>query len=371
MPADSLESRLKAAAIELGFAAAGLFQVHESPAGAHTADWIARGQHGSMQWIERHVPAKGDPRAYWPQARSGIVVAMPYFHPTPAATDPLLGRISRYAWGRDYHKVVRKRLDQLLLRVQALIPGATGKVCVDTSPLAEKDLAQRAGLGWIGKHGNLIRRGLGSWFFLGVILLDVDLTPDAPASAHCGTCTRCIEACPTAAIVAPGQVDANRCISYLTIEHRDAIPEPLRAPMGNLVYGCDICQDVCPHNRFASPTPEADFAPRHGLDSPSLVELLQQDEAAFLQRFAGSPIMRTKRRGLARNVAIALGNAADPQTVPALSQALQDPDPEVRRHAAWALAQIANDDARRALSVGLSAETDDSVQADLRALLGD
>ncbi|MBC7543959.1 MAG: tRNA epoxyqueuosine(34) reductase QueG, partial [Candidatus Sericytochromatia bacterium] len=238
----------------LGFAAVGVAPVAESPAGGLTAAWIAAGRHGTMQWIERHVPAKGDPRAYWPEARSVLVVAYPYFDPTPATTAPHQGRLSRYAWGRDYHKVVRRRLEELWAAIQAEAPGIQGRICVDTSPLSEKDLAQRAGIGWIGKHGNLIRRGVGSWFFLGEILLDQDLPPDLPAMDHCGSCTRCIDACPTVAIVAPGVVDARRCISYLTIEHRGDIPPELRPAMGNLVYGCDICQDVCPHNRFAKPS---------------------------------------------------------------------------------------------------------------------
>ena len=353
----------------LGFAAVGLAAVAESAAGDRTAAWIAAGRHGSMGWIERHVPAKGDPRAYWPAARTVLVVAVPYYDPSPAANDPGEGRFSRYAWGRDYHKVVRRRLETLLAALQAAMPGLQGRICVDTAPLAEKDLAQRAGIGWVGKHGNLIRRGVGSWFFLGEILLDADLAPDPPALDHCGTCTRCIDACPTAAIVSPGVVDARRCISYLTIEHRGEIDADLRPAMGNLVYGCDICQDVCPHNRFALPSEDPAFAPRHGLEAPALTELLALDEAGFLARFAGSPVMRTKRHGLARNAAVALGNAGDPVAVPDLIAALDDPDASVRSHVAWALGRIGHPSGMEALSAHLSVEIDGTVREAIAEVL--
>lgn len=364
----SLAATIREEAAALGFVAVGIAPVGPSPAGDHTAAWVAANQHGTMTWIERHVPAKGDVRAYWPPARSVVVVALPYYDPTPPGDAPDRGRFSRYAWGRDYHKVVRRRLQRLLATLQERWPDLQGKVCVDTSPLAEKDLAQRAGIGWIGKHGNLIRRGVGSWFFLGELLLDVDLPPDAPATAHCGTCTRCLEACPTQAIVAPGQVDARRCISYLTIEHRGTVDPALRAGIGPWVYGCDVCQEVCPHNRFAAPG-DADFALRGGRQAPALVDLLHLDDAGFLAAFAGSAVMRTKRQGLARNAAIALGNATPPDALPALVAALADPDPVVREHVVWAVARYGTPDAAAALAERFAGEPDPTVRQALTAAM--
>jgi epoxyqueuosine reductase len=362
--ARDLGEAIRAEAAALGFVAVGITPAGPSAAGARTADWVAAGRHGTMGWIERHIPAKGDPRAYWPEARSVVVVALPYFDPAPVAADTGQARFSRYAWGRDYHKVLRKRLERLLAALQQEWPGLQAKLCVDTSPLAEKDLAQRSGIGWIGKHGNVIRRGVGSWFFLGEMLLDVDLAADAPATDHCGTCTRCIDACPTQAIVGPGQVDARRCISYLTIEHRGTVETELRAGMGTWVYGCDVCQDVCPHNRFAEPG-DAEFAVRGDRNAPSLLDLLKLDEAGFLAQFAGSAVMRTKRRGLVRNAAIALGNARQTESLPALIGALADDEAVVREHAAWAVGQFDQPEAQAALQDRMLVETDPVVVAAL------
>jgi epoxyqueuosine reductase len=364
----ALAATIREQAAALGFAAVGITPAAPSAAGDHAAAWVAAGRHGSMTWFERHVPAKGDPRAYWPEARSVVVVALPYFQDAPPPTLPEQGRFSRYAWGRDYHKVVKRRLEHLLATLQRDWPDLQGKLCVDTSPLAEKDLAQRAGIGWIGKHGNLIRRGIGSWFFLGEMLLNVDLPADEPATAHCGSCTRCLDACPTQAIVAPGVVDARRCISYLTIEERGTIDAGLRPGMGAWVYGCDVCQDVCPHNRFAAPG-DAEFGLKGERNAPSLLDLLALDDAGFLEAYAGSPIMRTKRRGLVRNAAIALGNARPEGGLPALINALADVEPVVREHAVWAVAQYGTAEAKAALQARLRVEQDPTVRAALDAQL--
>jgi epoxyqueuosine reductase len=365
-----LSEAIREQAAALGFVAVGIAPAVPSPAGQAAADWVAAGHHGTMGWFERHVPAKGDPRAYWPEARSVVVVALPYLQPAPPEAAAGQGRFSRYAWGRDYHKVIRKRLERLLAALQAQWPGLQGKLCVDTAPLAEKDLAQRAGIGWIGKHGNVIRLGAGSWFFLGELLLDVDLPPDTPATAHCGTCTRCLDACPTQAIVSPGHVDARRCISYLTIEHRDTVDPALRPGMGTWVYGCDICQEVCPHNRFAAPG-DTEFAVRHNLNAPSLLDLLQLTDETFLERFAGTPVMRTKRRGLVRNAAIALGNARPSEALPDLIARLGDGEPVVREHAAWAVGRYEEPAALQALTLALAGEDDPIVRAALASAIAD
>jgi epoxyqueuosine reductase len=257
--------------------------------------------------------------------------------------------VSRYALGRDYHKVLRKRLQRLADRISAAAGPFGYRVFVDSAPVLEKALAEKAGLGWIGKHTNLINRRAGSWFFLGEIYTDLPLPADPPAGEHCGTCRECIEVCPTRAIVAPWQLDARRCISYLTIELQGSIPEALRAPMGNRIYGCDDCQQVCPWNRFARPTTETDFLPRHGLDAPQLIELFGWDERTFLARTEGTPIRRIGHVRWLRNIAVALGNAlrdapGDAAVIAALHARAAHPAAQVREHVAWALRQHDGDD---------------------------
>ena len=261
---------------------------------------------------------------------------------------------------------MKTKLLGLLEEIQALAPSAEGRAYVDTGPVLERDFAARAGVGWSGKHTNLIHRKRGSWFFLGEILLTVELDCDPPATDHCGTCTRCIDACPTEAIVAPYVLDAGRCISYLTIELKGAIPGDLRPKMGNWIYGCDICQEVCPWNRkHARRTDEAGFRPRQGLASPDLAELLRTDQAGFSRRFKGSPIKRTKRRGLLRNAAVALGNVGGKGDVPVLREALLDAEPLVRAHAAWALGRIGGEAVARALEEAMRRETDEGVREEI------
>jgi epoxyqueuosine reductase len=269
----------------------------------------------------------------------------------PVATGGIAGRISNYAWGSDYHEVLWQRLDQLLNWVQMEAPGCRGRTVVDTAPLLERDFARLAGLGWFGKNTMLINKKIGSYFFIGALLLDLELNVDKPFTAdHCGTCTACLDACPTDAFVGPGKLDARRCISYLTIELRQPIPHELREGMGEWIYGCDICQDVCPWNRKAPISSEPAFQPRTGLADPDLIELLRLTPEEFRERFRSSAMTRPKRGGLLRNVAIALGNSGDARAVPALIDALKDLDPLVRDAAVWALQRIGTEEALAAFS---------------------
>jgi epoxyqueuosine reductase len=307
--------------------------------------WLERGWHGEMQYMSRHGRRRSRPAQLLPGTLRVISARMNYLAGEARASDAVLREpesafISRYALGRDYHKVMRKALRQLADAV-AEIAGPHGyRVFVDSAPVLEKALARNAGLGWIGKHTNLIARDAGSWFFLGEIYTDLPLTTDAAASAHCGTCSACIPACPTGAIVAPYQLDARRCISYLTIELQGAIPEDLRPALGNRIYGCDDCQLVCPWNKFATAAAHPDFRVRHGLDSPRLAELFSWSAAQFEARMQGSAIYRLGYTRWLRNIAVALGNASSTQEVlTALNARRDDPSLLVREHVRWALAQ--------------------------------
>jgi epoxyqueuosine reductase len=342
-----LESRLKEQARALDFALVGIARAGEADDFARLREWLDRGYAGEMAYMERHAAARRHPAAVLPDVRSVVMVGMEYLAgigyrvsgigeeppPIPDTRYPIPGRIARYARGPDYHDTLRDRLNRLLAWVQEQQPGCHGRGVVDTAPLLERDFARRAGLGWIGKNTMLINKHRGSYFFLGALLLDIELTPDEPHTAsHCGTCTACLDACPTGAFPGPGWLDARRCISYLTIELRSAIPEDLRSGVGDWLFGCDICQDVCPWNRKDMSQPEA-------LDA---TEVLSLTDEAFRQRYRGTALERTKRRGLVRNAAIVLGNSGDPAALPVLRQALADPEPVVREAAAWAIAQIDN-----------------------------
>ena len=312
-------------------------------AGAGLTAWLAAGCHGSMDYMARQTDLRLRPELLVPGTRSVIVARLDYLPEATAASqvleDPNLGYISRYALGRDYHKVFRRRLQILADRIDSEVGPSCLRVFTDSAPVMEVDLATRAGLGWRGKHTLLLSR-TGSWFFLGEIFCSLPLPADPPVGSHCGTCNACIAACPTGAIVAPRRLDARRCISYLTIEHRGSIPEDLRPAMGNRIYGCDDCQLVCPWNRHAVPVGDPAFGVRHGLDAASLVELFAWSGEEFEQRLAGSPIRRIGFERWLRNIAVALGNA--PTTSAALA-ALQgrrdDPSALVREHVAWALAR--------------------------------
>ncbi|MCK9539876.1 tRNA epoxyqueuosine(34) reductase QueG [Dokdonella sp.] len=330
---------------ELGFQQVGVTGVELAADEAHLLDWLEAGFNGEMEYMARHGTRRSRPADLHPGTLRVLSARMDYAPPDIARgwavlADGERAYISRYALGRDYHKLIRGRLQKLAERIAAVTGSFGYRVFTDSAPVLEKALARNAGLGWIGKHTLVINRHAGSWFFLGEIYTDLPLPVDPPASAHCGTCTRCIEVCPTQAIIGPYQLDARRCISYLTIELRGPIPEDLRKPMGNRIFGCDDCQLVCPWNKFATPTPEADFIPRHGLDGATLVDLFAWSEEAFLKRTEGMAIRRAGYAGWLRNIAVALGNAPTTPTVLAALQArADDPSPLVREHVAWALAQ--------------------------------
>jgi epoxyqueuosine reductase len=338
----TLARRIKRWGRELGFQRIGICDTALDEAERHLAQWLAEGFHGEMAFMQRHGSMRTRPAELLPGTVRIISARMDYLpdaaDPRQILDDPSRAFISRYALGRDYHKVMRRRLQRLADRIVAEAGPFGYRAFVDSAPVMEKAIAEKSGLGWIGKHSNLLDRSAGSWFFLGELYTDLPLPVDDPSEGHCGTCQACIDVCPTQAIVAPYRVDARRCVSYLTIELRGSIPEALRPGLGNRIYGCDDCQQVCPWNRFATATPEADFMPRHGLDSATLVELFAWREEDFLERTAGSAIRRIGYRRWLRNIATALGNAEHaPHIVTALEARQGFPDPMVREHVAWAL----------------------------------
>ncbi|NJM29636.1 MAG: tRNA epoxyqueuosine(34) reductase QueG [Rhizobiales bacterium] len=315
-------------------------------AGDRLREFVLLGHHGEMQWIEETLDRRSDPRKMWPEARSAIMFAAPYgqdIDPLARLNEKSSGVISVYALNRDYHDVIKGRLKRLA-QWFARESGAEVKVFVDTAPLMEKPLAQAAGLGWQGKHTNLVSRGLGSWFFLGAILTDAELEPAAPESDRCGTCRACLDICPTKAFPAPYQLDARRCISYLTIEHKGAVDEELREGLGNRIYGCDDCLAVCPWNKFASQAQAIrDFLPRAEFVAPRLGELLALDDAGFRALFSGSPIKRIGRDRFVRNCLYAAGNSGNAALLPLVEALTQDPDPVVADAAEWALTSLRSD----------------------------
>jgi len=339
----ALAARIKARARAEGFSAAGICGPGAIPEAAGRLEaFVAAGLHGDMRWLADRMAWRGDPRALWPEARSVIMLAELY---TPE-TDPLRllshrdrGSISVYARGRDYHDVVKRRLKRLG-RWLVAETGAEIKVFVDTAPVMEKPLAAAAGLGWQGKHTNLLSRELGNWFFLGAIFTTLDLPRDAPGADHCGSCRACLDICPTDAFPAPYQLDATRCISYLTIEHAGPVDEALRPKLGNRIYGCDDCLAVCPWNKFAARGHEAAYWARIELACPRLDHLAALTDAGFREVFRGSPIKRTGRNRFVRNVAYAIGNSGDPRLRPSAAQLARDPDPVVRDAGDWAVARL-------------------------------
>lgn len=368
----TLTERIRVRAGELGFGLVGFAPADPLEGAAFYARWVALGYAGQMGYLERNIEKRADPRQLLPGARSVVCVGMQYFQESAPKISPLAGRISVYARGEDYHELIAGQLAQLLDFVRAEAGGeVAGRAYVDTGPVLERELARRAGLGWWGKNTCLIAGKAGSYFFLGELLLDLDLEYDQPATDHCGTCTRCLDACPTQAFPAPYVLDARRCISYLTIELKGAIPQDLRAGMGDWIFGCDICQQVCPWNRRVAPASEPAFAAQPDRENPSLPELLALDQEAFAARFRHSPLKRAKRRGLLRNAAVALGNSGDRRAVPALVAALADPEPLVRAHAAWALGRLGGAEARAALGAALEAEQDAQVCQELKEALAE
>ncbi|MEW6749908.1 MAG: tRNA epoxyqueuosine(34) reductase QueG [Candidatus Latescibacterota bacterium] len=367
----TLTQQIRRRAGELGFDPVGFAPADPLEGAAFHARWVALGYGGEMAYLARNQDRRGDPRLLLPGARSAICLGLHYYQETPAEEAPGQGRLSCYARGDDYHDLIRGRLRLL----EAFIRQAAGRPVrarsdVDTGPVLERELARRAGLGWWGKNTCLINRGSGSFFFLAEILLDLELDWDEPATDHCGTCTRCLAACPTQAFPEPYVLDARRCISYLTIELKGAIPAQLRPRMGRWVFGCDVCQDVCPWNRKVRPSADTGLQGRPGLARPDLEELLRLDAEGFTARFRRSPVKRAKRRGLLRNVAVALGNTGDRRAVPALAEALQDVETLVRGHAAWALGRLGGRAALEALQAALASEPDPQVVEEIRLALG-
>jgi epoxyqueuosine reductase len=347
-----LRAELEAMASELGFSAIGVTRADAAPqTAARLNAWIADGAHGDMIWMEETAARRGSPAALWPEVRSVISLGMSYApgrDPLALADYPERGRISVYAQGGDYHDLIKKAL-KALARWLVAEAGCDLKVFVDTAPVMEKPLAEAAGIGWQGKHSNLVSRTDGSWLFLGAIYSTLDLGDDGEAmltaderhAVRCGSCTACLDACPTNAFPAPYRLDARRCISYLTIEHKGSIPDEFRAAIGNRIYGCDDCLAVCPWNRFAAAArANRAFLPRAELAAPALADLLQLDDAGFRQVFSGSPIKRIGRGRMVRNAAIAAGNSGSAALVPVLQSLVEDPDPVVAEAARWALDRL-------------------------------
>lgn len=353
---------IKKKALELGFDKVGVTTPDAPPEARHFGAWIAQGMHGEMEYM-----AQGD-RTPRPWVRSVVCVLKNYFVKAPRRQrDEAV--ISKYALGHDYHDVIKDKLRRLCRFIESL--GGRAAPCVDTSPILEKPYARKAGLGWIGKNSNLLTKNLGSFFFLGEIMTDLELQPDRPyARNYCGTCTRCIDLCPTEAIVAPYVVDSRRCISYLTIEYRGVIPRELRPLMGNLVFGCDICQDVCPWNRFAKLPARNEFDPKRDLLAPKLAEFMSMTPDEFRLRFKNSPIKRAKRDGFLRNVAVALGNSGSEEAVEPLTRGLNDASWLVRLHSAWALGHLGFAEGKRALRTRLEVEEDSRVREEIERALG-
>ncbi len=365
-----LTRHLKDEARRQGFELAGACPAVPPPGLDRFHAWLRAGYAGEMRYLTERAEAYAHPAAILEDARSILMLAAAYrsADPRPAAAGQ--GRVSRYAWGRDYHDVIHDRLRRLALALRAAVPGARVRGVVDTAPLLEREFAQLAGLGWVGKNTLLLNRELGSWFFLAALVTDQELAYDAPLAVdHCGTCRACLDACPTGALVGPYELDARRCISYLTIELRGPVDPPLRAGMDQWLFGCDVCQDVCPWNRQTPEAAETDFAPAEAMNPVDLASLFDLDDEAFRRRFRHTPLWRAKRRGLLRNAAVALGNRPVARVLDALVRGLRDPEPLVRGASAWALGRHQSPSASRALKTALQAETDAQVRLEITTAL--
>ena len=367
---NALTAEIRSAAKAIGFDLVGIAPADPLEGAEYYARWLALGYAGEMDYLERNRDRRTDPSQIVPGARSVICVGLHYIgangHKNAPAEDPPTGRIAAYARGDDYHDVMKEKLAALWKGICEIAgPAVRGRYSVDTAPVLERELAARAGLGWWGKNTCLIDRRDGSYFFLGQIITDLELEYDEPAVDHCGSCTRCLEACPTDAFPEPYVLDSRRCISYLTIELKGAIPVDLRHDMGSWIFGCDICQDVCPWNKQPTPTREPALEPRDGLDNPSLTRILGMDRDAFNAQFRHNPVKRAKRRGLLRNTAVALGNSGSPAAIPALIDALNDDEPLIRGHTAWALGKLGGTEAETALKNALDSEADAEVIAEI------
>ncbi len=371
----ALTKIIKAEAMRLGFPLVGVTLPDPPPHFAVFARWLEAGRHASMGYLagERSLQRRADPRQILPEANSLLSVAVPYPVPPAQAPVPGKGRVAAYAWGSDYHDVIPSRLQALVAFIEEQVGRKVHqRGYTDTGPILERDLAQRAGLGWIGKNTCLIHPRLGSYFLLGELLLDLDLEPDDPVDRdYCGSCRRCIDACPTGCILPDRTLDAGRCISYQTIENKGPVPPELRPQQGDWVFGCDICQTVCPWNiSFAGLAPDPDLAPRPEVPQPDLRREIHLSPQAFNQKFKGSPVQRPRRRGYLRNVAVAMGNLADPACLPDLARVLrEEPEPLVRGHAAWAIGQTGGPIARQELDRAHKSEPDPYVLSEIRGAL--
>ncbi|MEM9352504.1 MAG: tRNA epoxyqueuosine(34) reductase QueG [Planctomycetota bacterium] len=372
MKTEEITSRIKEKARRLGFDHVGVCRATTPPGGSRFDEWLARGYAGDMSYLSERRDAYRHPSGVLEGVRSLVMLAAHYEPTAPERLEAGKGRVARYATGsEDYHDTLRRRLHQLSDYLRELRPEATTRGVVDTAPLMEREFAQLAGLGWIGKNTLLINKGTGSYFFLAAVLTDEELLYDQPFEAdHCGSCTACLEACPTGAFPEPYVLDASRCISYLTIEHRSPIDEGLRVAMGEWSFGCDVCQQVCPWNRDAPPTVEAAFKAVEEFSPFDLRALFFLDESDFRRRFRHTPLWRPHRRGLLRNAAIVLGNQQDGDAVLALSQGLQDEEPLVSGASAWALGQLSSETAEQALRAKLGVETNEYVLQEVRSALG-
>ncbi len=366
-----LKSFLKSEAIELGLDCVAVTKPSAIPeAAGRLQSFLAEGRHGDMQWLADKAEKRADPIALWPDVRSVIMIGQSYApkdDPLAAMEDRARAAISVYAKGRDYHDVLKKKIRTLAEKF-AGVSGADVKIFVDTAPLLEKPLAAAAGLGWQGKHTNLVSREHGSWLFLGAILTTAEIEPDTPEADHCGSCSKCLDVCPTAAFPTPYQLDARRCLAYLTIEHKGHIAEEFRKPLGNRVFGCDDCLAVCPWNKFAEASREAKFAATLETDNPPLAEILKLSDAEFRVRFSGTPVKRTGRDRVVRNALIAAGNSGNAELVPIVQRLLDDASPLVRAMAVWALHELEDGESFAALrQQRASLETDPDVANEWRA----
>ena len=376
---NTLSQQIQKRARDLGFELVGITPAEQSQTIQRYRQWIENGYAGKMGYLERHLPLKEDTRRLLQEAKSIISLAMNYYTidtPKALAENPSRGQISRYAWGDDYHDVIRERLLDLVDFIKTTGEDQLkSRVFVDSGPVLEREYAQKAKLGWIGKNTNLINWRSGSWYFLAEVLVSIDLVSKdlggetETLRGSCGTCTKCLEVCPTDAFIEPNVLDSRLCISYLTIELKDSIPKELRSKMGNLIFGCDICQEVCPWNSKAVSTGEPAFQPRDGNLAPELLSLVNMTQAEFSEKYRGSPIKRAKRRGFLRNVIVAIGNWGSRAAVPALKKALVDDEPLIRGHAAWALGQIGGKQAEQALHAQLQQENDAEVISEIQDAL--
>jgi epoxyqueuosine reductase len=371
MNAGEITRRLKGRAVELGFTLCGVCPAVSPPGAGRLDEWLAAGYAGQMHFLADRHEAYRHPKTVLERVRSVVMLAMNYRTAEPVKPQATEGRVSRYAWGdADYHDLIHGRLNALAALLHDLRPAAQVRGVVDTAPLLEREFAQFAGLGWIGKNTLLLNRTEGSWFFLAALLTDVELEYDTSYETnHCGTCRACLDACPTDAFPQPYVLDASRCISYLTIELREAVPADLRASMGEWVFGCDVCQEVCPWNSHAPLSRQAEFAPREDCNPIELAGLFELDDAAFRARFRLTPLWRPKRRGMLRNAAIVLGNRQTASAIPALKRGLNDSEPLVRGACAWALGRYADPAARQALVERYAAEGDEDVSREIATAL--